>query len=534
MAEMQTPTAAKQRVPAAFPVAFLGSALMVIALLTAATISPEGFIKATDVANRWISHLFGPVYLWFAIITLLMMVGIAVSPLGNIRLGGADARPEHGFLSWFAMLFCAGMGTGFMFWGAAEPLVHYTHPPLVGVESHAARQTLSLAYTFFHWGLSPWAIYGMTSIATGFLCFNCRQSFRFSDFLLGSPGDAEQPRKKDTLWHTLIDFFTLTAIVFGLAATFGMGVLLVEGGLSFVFGFPPSWILKSIVALGIIGLFWLSSARGLDKGIKVLSNISMLMCLGLFIFVAIFGSSVNLFAELGNSIGMYINKLPAMSIGAGEFAEPGWVGEWTIMYWTWWIAWAPFVGVFIALISKGRTLRSITTGVLIVPTLVSCLWFSVMGMAAISLQGTRQIAGDHFVVTKAAQVLFQMLGQMPWPEVTSIVSLLIVMIFVSNSADSAIYTLATLTTKKDKPSLKLQAGWAVLFCTLAMTLVLSGGIVVLRKVTAIAVMPFTVLLSAIFILVLVRMLQSCGILPEETPQADEESESIQALPNIME
>ncbi len=475
------------------PALFWLPALLITLLFLSGLSNPTAFAQSVHLINQAIFQYFGGFYLWFVFLTLLIFVGIGLSPWGKIRLGGAETKPEYSFVSWFSMLFCAGMGTGFLFWGAAEPLHHFMSPPIHGQYAVQEKIQIALSYTLFHWGLSPWAIYGMTALAIGFFTFNLQRQSGF-----GVPlAVGEEFRLHQKLSRFLTDLLTLLATVFGVAATFGMGVLIIEGGLHTLFHLESTPTLKLGIILLISLLYLLSSIQGLQKGIRVLSNLSMLLSLVLLLSVWLFHPQLLHWDSLPG----YLASLPKMSLGLGAFQEDHWVRDWTVQYWSWWIAWAPFVGAFIALISRGRTFREMILAVLITPTLFSYVWFCVMGQAAIDLQIATGFAGNEFDFTQVHLLFYNMLTAYSHSPLLSWISLLLVGIFISNSADSAIYTLSCLCRQdfENQPPAFLQIGWGVLFALLTLILLLFGGMPVLRKITTITVLPFTLILAVTFI-----------------------------------
>lgn len=486
-------------------------ALLVAGLLVLTLLDPGGLEDFVAQANVFVYQHFGNLYLWFAMLVLVALAGLACSPLGKIKLGAPDEKPAFSFFSWFAMLFCAGMGTGFMFWGGGEPLYHYLNPPLANALVPATRQTQAFAYTFFHWGLTPWAIYAMTALAVGYFCFNQKRPLRFSAFLM-SRSQAGQFASDG------VDLFALLAFVFGISATFGMGVLMIEGGLHTLLGWPMGAGLKLSVLGAMTLLFLLSAYFGLSKGIKWLSNTSVILTLLLMLAVFILGPATDIVGSAFSGTMHYLAGLPAMSLGAGQFIQPDWVREWTVKYWSWWIAWAPFVGVFIALISKGRSIRQIVFGVVVVPALFSILWFSVMGQAAIDLYRLGAFGSQPLDLAHIQVVWYRLMEtyglELGWASALSLFSVIMVGVFVCDSADSAAYTIACLsqpdiagrlladtnsTHAYPEPAFGVTLAWGLLFSALTAILLLCGGLGVLQQVTAIMVLPFTLMLIGIFV-----------------------------------
>lgn len=481
--------------------------VLVILLAGLSMTDTTSFSTGVKHLNDLLFTAFGSFYLWFVWLTMLGFITIGLSPLGRIRLGGDTAQPEHGFLSWFAMLFCAGMGTGFMFWGSAEPLYHFMNPPLAGVVGESAKDALALRYTFFHWGLSPWAIYGMTALALGFWGFNLDRGFFFSAFFLPPQEENQTPTRK--ILRGCIDFVTLLAIIFGISTTIGMGTLQIEGGLTTLLGWPAGLPLEALILLAVTAAFITSTLKGLEKGIKVLSNANLWLSILLMAIIVMLGPAHKMLSSFLNAMPAYLLTIPDMSLGLGSFTHPRWVADWTVKYWSWWIAWAPFVGLFIAFISKGRTVRELVLGVMLAPMLFSALWFSIFGETAIHYQTTEAIFGNTLNLKDVSVILYTVLNHLSQAPVLAWLSLVLVAINFINSADSATYTISTLSTRDlhQTPPPRLQLAWGLLFSALAGLLLMSGGIEILQEVTLVTVLPFSLLLAAVFIILIKAMIR---------------------------
>ncbi len=504
------------------PSLLLWPALFVIGLMGISVINPTLTAEVTQQLNHLIFKYFGDFYLWVGLAALIAFPLIALSPLGQIRLGGAETKPEHSWFSWIAMMFCCGMGTGFMLWGAAEPFYHYMNPPGIGVETPSQRAAAAFVYSFLHWGLEPWAIYGVTAMVIAFFGFNLKRGLSFSAFLTDDPepGHAESYNGSDTRsWTSWIrgsaDLMTIIAIIFGIAATLASGVVNLEGGLLRLTSLPEG-IPMELGIIGVLaGVYLASAASGVGKGMKLLSNASVIVSLGVLGFIIWAGPSVEMLHTLASELPSYLMNLIPLSLGRGEFTDPNWVNEWTIRYWSWWIAWAPFVGLFIASISKGRTIRELAIAVMVVPALFSFIWFTAFGQTAITLQETTAFAGESFNwhhVPSLLFKLFQVLGDgtvLPW------VSCFLVIGFVCTSADSASFIMACFVRRKviTGGSPVLQLTWGTLFALLTAALLIAGNaseynaLYLLQQITEITALPFAFLLIIVFGRAMVKMIQ---------------------------
>ncbi len=481
------------KIPLSFKITFL----IVLSSLIIGINSPDGFAQATKFANVMLFKYFGGFYMFFALLAVVLLIAVGASPLGRVKIGGQDARPQFSYLSWLAMLFCTGMGVGLMFWGATEPLYHYLNPPVSGMENTYEQQITAFKMSFFHWGFTPWAIYGLTAIAVSFLGFNLKRGILFSSLI----GGKAKSGKKTGIRSQIIDIIAIIAIFFGIITSFGMGVLLLEGGLGAITNIKPSFGLEVLIIVLATVFYMISTLRGLDKGIKVLSNISMALSFVLFGFILWNTSKVQLGHNAVDTAYFYLKDFINMSIGALDYSNPDFIREWTVKNWSWWIAWAPFVGIFIAITSFGRSIREIALSILMVPGIYSFIWFIVFGTAAINMH---TITGLTVSLDNASLVLFNVVDfvtKTPW---VSWLTILIAAIFFINSADSATYTLASFTKEKntlsEKPSRFLQIGWGVLFSVMTALFLFIGGIYILQEITLIFALPFALLLLATFVI----------------------------------
>lgn len=452
---------------------------------------------------------------WYYVVIVSMFVffaaWLALSPVGNVVLGKDDEKPEFGLGSWFAMLFAAGMGIGLVFWGVAEPLNHFDAPPPGTGADASARADTAFDVTFLHWGLHAWAIYVVVGLAVAYAVHRKGRpvSIRWAlEPLLGA--DRVKGR-----WGDAIDITAVIGTLFGVATSLGFGVTQVGAGLNYLgvvdvdaeTGNPSNLVMLSLI-IAITGLATLSVATGVDKGIKILSNINMGLAATLLLAVLVLGPTVFLLSDFVQSIGSYIQAFFSLSFQTLAFqGDDGkaWLSGWTTFYWGWWISWAPFVGVFIARISRGRTVREFVAGVLLVPTLVTFLWFSVLGGTALH----REMFGEAGLIdpqdgVSTNSALFQLLDGLPLGTVLSVVAIFLIVVFFVTSSDSGSYVVDMLASGGDpNPPVWSRVMWATLEGLVAAALLLASGASGLG-----ALQTMAILLAAPFSIVMVLMMFS--------------------------
>ncbi|HEY4552973.1 MAG TPA: BCCT family transporter, partial [Bacillaceae bacterium] len=396
--------------------------------------------------------------------------------------------------TWFAMLFSAGMGIGLVFWGAAEPLSHFAiHPPLSEPGSNAALKE-SMRFTFFHWGIHAWAIYGLVALSLAYFNFRKDQPGLISATLGPLLGKYSKSRVAN-----LIDIIAVTATVIGVATTLGFGATQINGGLAYLFGIPNNFFVQLIIIAIVTVLFLLSARSGLSKGIKYLSNANMLLAVLLLVLVFIIGPGLFILNFFTDTLGAYIQNILGMSfrIAPLEESHREWINDWTIFYWAWWISWSPFVGIFIARVSRGRTIREFLIGVILLPTFVSFIWFAVFGSTAISIH---QAASLDLANLATEEILFSVFNQMPFSLLLSIVAILLIGTFFITSADSATFVLAMQTTYGSlTPDNKVKLAWGLILAAMAAILLYSGGLQALQNALIIAAFPFSFIMILMMI-----------------------------------
>ncbi len=477
-------------------IVFYASAAFAIAFLIWGALFTGNLSSVTSTVLGFVISSFGWLYL-IATTFFLAFLGVLVfSRFGKIRLGKDDEEPEFGRASWFSMLFAAGMGIGLVFWGVAEPVSHLTTPPYGMAEPGSADAAeLGMRYAFFHWGLHPWAVYGTIALALAYFNFRRDGGGLISSIFRPLLGDrVDGPIGKS------IDILGIVATLFGVAVSLGLGALQVNSGLNYLFDVPNNAVVQIVIIAIISVLFMISASTGIGRGIRYLSNINMVLAACLLLFVFVLGPTVFIINTFTQMIGNYAGALVPTSFNQNVFESDGtWATNWTLFYWATWIAWAPFVGSFIARISRGRTIREFIVAVLFVPSVVSFLWFSTLGGTAIHL--VRQGGADTITAAvgdNVATALFVTFDQLPLSLVTSLIAIVLVSVFFITSADSASFVLASMSTGGAlNPPTFVKLIWGAVISSFAAVLLVAGGLDALQKVAIIAAVPFAVIMIAI-------------------------------------
>lgn len=472
-------------------------ALVVLAVGYGA-LAPTSFETVMGKWQSFITTSFGWYYLSVVSIMVLFTIIVIISPFGKIRLGKDTDRPEYSRISWFSMLFSAGMGIGLVFWGAAEPLSHYAIDPASAEPNTREAFRQSMRYTFFHWGLHAWAIYAIVALALAYFQFRKGEPGLISATLKPIFGD-----KMNGPWGVLVDVFAVFATVVGVATTLGFGAVQINGGLSYIFGIPNEYWVQVVIIAIVTVLFLMSAWSGLSKGIKYLSNANMVLAVVLLVLVVILGPTLLIFNMFTDSLGAYLQNIVRMSFSSAPLNKENreWINGWTIFYWAWWISWSPFVGIFIARVSKGRTIREFLIGVLLLPSLVSFFWFATFGSTAINVQ---QKFAD-LTGLKTEETLFAVFNELPLSMVLSIVAVILISTFFITSADSATFVLGMQTTNGSlDPSNMVKVIWGLAQSAIAVILLSADGLDALQSMLIVAAFPF----SFIMLLMMISLYKS--------------------------
>jgi len=479
---------------------FAISGLTIVAFVFITLAFQESAGAAFGDLRNWLTGTFDWFFLTAANIFVLLCLFLIVSPYGKVRIGGKDATPDYSYSGWFAMLFAAGMGIGLMFYGVSEPISHYSSSvadnagtpeswaPLGGAAGNTAEAAdLGMAATIFHWGLHPWAIYAIVALALALFAYNKGLPLTMRSVFYPIFGE----RVWGWTGH-VIDILAVFATLFGLATSLGFGAEQANAGLNHIFGIPVSDVSKVVLIAAITGVALISVVAGLDAGVKRLSEINMVLAALLLIFVLLVGPTVAIFTGFFHNLYEYARYLPELSNPFGR-TDDNFRQGWTSFYWAWWISWSPFVGMFIARVSRGRSVREFLVCVLIIPSLVSVFWMTVFGGTAIS-----QLVNDGYQMVVDAPLelkLFAMLEALPLQQITSFIAIVLVIVFFVTSSDSGSLVIDTITAggKVDAP-VSQRIFWATFEGLVAIALLLGGGLAALQAMAVSTGFPFTIVL----------------------------------------
>ncbi|HBU30565.1 MAG: choline transporter [Thiobacillus sp. GWE1_62_9] len=472
------------------PPVFILSGVLTLVIVGLASLYPDASSGVFTAAQNWITHTAG----WFYVLTvagfLVFVVILAVSGYGRIKLGPDHSEPDYSYTSWFAMLFSAGMGIGLMFFGVAEPVMHYVSPP-VGEGGTAAAARDAMRITFFHWGVHAWAIYAVVALSLAYFSFRHNLPLTIRSALYPLIGE----RIYGPIGHA-VDIFAVLGTLFGVATSLGFGVIQVNAGLNYLFDVPVGVPIQVVLIAAITAIATLSVALGLDAGIRRISVLNIVLAVILLVFVLVAGPTVFLLQTLVQNTGNYLSNLFSMTFNLHAYEPTSWIGGWTLFYWGWWIAWSPFVGMFIARVSRGRTIREFVVGVLLVPVGFTFMWLTFFGDTAIHMilmQGIGELADAVAADTSVA--LFKFLEQLPLSSITSLLATLLVITFFVTSSDSGSLVVDMLTSGGEAESPVWQRiFWAVVEGIVAAALLLAGGLQALQTATIASALPFAVIM----------------------------------------
>ena len=470
------------------------AAALAMAFVVYGSLDNTSLLNGAGEVLGWVTDTLG----WLFVLSSGLFVGfsayLAISRYGNIKLGPDDSEPEFSTFSWVSMMFATGMGIGLMFYGVAEPLTHLNTTPM-GLAAPASPEAaqLSMEYTYFHWGFHPWAMYAVIGLAIAYFAYRKGHGNLISSTFFPLIGDraARGPGKA-------IDIIAIFATLFGSATSLGLGALQITGGIDNVFGRGGgNKNLAVAVIVFLTACFVVSAVSGIDRGIKWLSNANAVAAGLLVLFLFVVGPTVFILGTFTNSLGGYLTHLPTMSFRTGVFGGSEWLNTWTIFYWAWWISWTPFVGMFIARISKGRTIRQFVIYVIAIPSLVSFIWFAILGGAAFDLQLNQGVDMPGALAGGIENALFETLREFPLAAITVALAVFLIAIFFVTGADSASIVMGMLSQRgTEEPARALIIFWGVATGAVAGVLLYAGGLAALQTLVIIVAAPFLLVLIA--------------------------------------
>lgn len=472
------------------PPVFYSSAVFSLLFVLFGVLAPERAETLFGSIQNWITQQVG----WFYVLAvagfLVFVVFLAASRIGRIKLGPEHSEPDYSYSSWFAMLFSAGMGIGLMFFGVAEPVMHYVQPPVgEGSSLDAARDSLRI--TLFHWGIHAWAIYAVVALSLAYFAFRHNLPLTIRSAFYPLIGD----RIYGPIGHTA-DTFAVLGTIFGVATSLGFGVIQINSGLNYLFGIAPSPTVQILLIIVITAIASVSVGLGLDRGIRRISELNMILAVGLMAFVLVTGPTVFLLQTLVQNTGNYLSSLFHSTFNLYAYEQTTWIGGWTLFYWGWWIAWSPFVGMFIARVSRGRTIREFVVGVLMVPLGFTAMWMTIFGDTAIHMIMIQGITGlAEAVQADTSVALFQFFEHLPLSTITSLIATILVVTFFVTSSDSGSLVIDILTSGgKESSPLWQRLFWASVVGVVAILLLMAGGLEALQTAAIASALPFSVVM----------------------------------------
>ncbi|SDW31341.1 BCCT family transporter [Flavobacterium degerlachei] len=468
---------------------FFTSAIIIIIIIALTLMFKDGAEHVFTAIQNFVANKAGWFFILSVNIFLIFMVYLAFSKFGHLRIGGQNAKPEFKTLSWFAMLFSAGMGIGLLFWSISEPVYHFLSPPMAeGGSAEAAKE--AMRFTFLHWGFHAWAVYALVGLSLAYFTYSRGLPLTIRSIFYPYLGDRIYGRIGDA-----IDIFAVIATLFGLATSLGMGVQQIAAGLNHLWGIDSGVQTQILLIAGITAIATVSVVLGVDKGVRILSEWNMRIALTFLLIVVILGPTIFIFKSFVQNTGNYLSSILELSTWTESYTGANWQNAWTVFYWGWWIAWSPFVGMFIARISKGRTVREFILGVLLVPSLVTFFWITAFGSTALhmTLLGDDTIA--NAVNDNVATALFVFLEDYPFAFYLNIIAIILIAGFFITSSDSGSLVVDNLTSggKIDAP-VGQRIFWALAEGGVAAVLLIGGGLQALQTATIVTGLPFAVIL----------------------------------------
>ncbi|SAI34617.1 high-affinity choline transport protein [Bordetella ansorpii] len=474
------------------PITFFGSAIIALALIAYASLKPESAAELFKHANDWVIAEAGWFYLLAVGFFVVFLLGLAISPYGRIKLGPDDSSPDYSYGTWAAMLFSAGMGIGIVFYGVAEPITHFSQPPDAEPRSIQAMRD-AMEITYFHWGVHAWAIYALLGMCLAYFGYRKNQPLSLRSALYPLIGE-----RVNGPIGSIVDIFAVVGTLAGLATSLGLGVSQLNASLNYLFGLTQSLDMQLWLILIVTILATFTVATGLDAGVRRLSEFIIVLSFVLMFLLLCLGPSAFLMSAFVENLGLYLSGFIGRTFHVYAYDPTPWVGKWTLFYWGWWVSWAPFVGLFIARISRGRTIRQFLLGVLFAPAGFSFIWFTIFGDLAMWLDINRAGGAISETVSKDMSIaLFTVFEYLPWSQVLAWMTGILVAVYFVTASDAGALVIAMITARnndEDEPALWLRVFWALTCGAVAACLLLAGGLAAVQTAALIAGLPLAVVL----------------------------------------
>lgn len=474
------------------PVFYISVGIAIVIILYGVLFS-DNLVVVSNSIMSWVSTNFGWLYIGFIFFLCIFLAWIAFSKYGKIRLGKDEEKPEYSDFSWFAMLFCGGTGIGLVFWSIAEPLSHYADPPEGIVAGTIEATGFSIRTCFLHWGITQWVCFALVALGLAFFQFKKGKNSLISNLL--SPLVGEELIQG---WiGKTVDIFSVVVTYAGVATSLGLGVTQICGGLNYLFGIPDNKNTWLIIIGAISSVFLAGAVTGVNKGIKLLARINTYVALALLAIVFLVGPKIQILNTFVNGVGQHLQNFFGDVLMASSFGDNSWIMNWRVFYYAWFIAWAPFVGMFIARISKGRTIRELIVGTVLLPTVFTIIWISVFGTIALNTVGEWNLESVMQLVASPQTAVFIVFSEYPLSKVISILVICLLAIFFITSADSATYALSMMTSDGDmNPPKYKEVIWSVISAIIAYVLLTAGSLKALQTISIAASLPFLFIMIA--------------------------------------
>ena len=472
---------------------FIISAVISLLVIVYGLLANDTLAAVSGMIMAWVSDKFGWLYVLSVFLFMAFLLWIACSKYGKIKLGRDDETPKYSNFNWFAMLFCGGTGIGLVFWSIAEPRSHYVSPPEGITAGTREAAEFSIRTVFLHWGVTQWACFAVVGLGIAFFQFRRNRNAQISNLLSPLVGE----RATVGAFGKAIDIFSIVVSVAGVATSLGLGVSQICGGLNYLFSIPNTNTTWFVIIFAITALFLASSVSGIDRGIKVLSRVNTWIALVLLLLAFSIGPHVSMLNTFVNGLGQHLQNLIGDTLMINEFGDNTWVMNWRVFYYAWFIAWTPFVGMFIAEISRGRTIREFIFGVVLAPTAFTIIWLSVFGTIALKATGTYSLETLAQLVASPETAVFKIFNDYPLSRVISGLIVVLLAIFFTTSADSATYSLSVMSSGgSTNPPIYKKVVWALIEASIAYLLLSAGSLKPLQTISIAASLPFLFIMLA--------------------------------------